>query len=51
VKRKVCTSGLPDNHTYQVVYKSSNDINMMEFEPVRNMLEMIQARNPRKVLI
>lgn len=51
VKRKVCTSGLPDIHSYQVVYKTSNDINMIEFEPDRNMLEMIQARNPRKVLI
>lgn len=51
IKRKDCTSGLPDLHSYQVVYKSSNDINMIAFEPDRNMLEMIQSRNPRKVLI
>jgi hypothetical protein len=51
IKRKVCTSGLQDIHSYQVVYKTSNDINMIEFEPDQNMLEMIQARNPRKVLI
>lgn len=51
INRKACISGLPDAHTYQVVYKSGNAINMLEFEPDQNMLEMIQSRNPRKVLI
>ncbi len=51
VIRKMCASGLAGAHTYQIVYKSGNGISMIEFEPDQNMLEMIQGRNPRKVLI
>ncbi len=49
--KSACVSGEKDAKIYQVVYKGKGGLNMMAFEPDRNMLEMIQGRNPRKVII
>lgn len=45
------TSGYGKQEIYEVVYKLGEGIGIIRFEPDRNMLEMMQPRNMRKVII
>lgn len=53
-QKAVCknyTSGYGGREIYEVVYKLGEGIGIIRFEPDLNMLEMMQPRNMRKVII
>ncbi len=45
------TSGMENVKIYEVVYKLGEGIGIIQFEPDRNMLELMQPQNVRKVII
>lgn len=50
VKKKNCTSCLPDRKIYDAVYKDKKGTYLIYFEPDENMLDLIAVRNPRKIV-